>query len=167
MAKKTKKKGAAKKLAKTKTASRPNVSGKDADLLKRLDNRKGVTGGMWKPTNVGDSIVGDVLAMEASEDSKYGKLQLVATIGTPEGAQRVFGNWSMQQGFMNEMVNVGDRIGIQYKGKERVTRKGRPMNCFAVVREGGPGKKLSDVLTELAESDRKVSKKKKTKKRRR
>jgi len=139
-----KKRGAAKKAArkavKTKrtTAIVPNVKGKLSKLLDDVNARHGVTGGMWKGEVVGDTVVGEVLAIKR-EDSKYRDGQLTMVISTDEGTKTVWSNWSMETALLNEGVNVGDVIAIQYKGEVPAGR-GRPMKAYAVVRDGGRGK---------------------------
>lgn len=154
---------AAKARAKGKRTTAETVGSLERDLLKQLDGRKGVTGGIWKPAVIGDTIVGQVLSMRAEKGAKYDNLQVVMVIGTPDGARTVYANWSLQQALINEKVNVGDTIGIRYT--EDVPGRGRPMRAFAVVRKGGAGKKLADVLTEILEADKKGSAKKKKSKR--
>lgn len=133
--------------AKTKRteAVRPTVKGKDADLLKTLDGAQAVTGGMWKGEVVGDSIIGEVLSLKR-EDTQYVDNQVVMILGTPDGAKTVFCNWSLEQGLLNESVNLNDRIGIQFKG-EVAAGRGRPMRTYAVRRAGGKGSKASPILT--------------------
>lgn len=155
-----KKKGKAKSMAKGKKRTTAETVGqKDNDLLKQLDGRKGVTGGMWKPEAIGDTIVGQILSMRA-EKSKFDNMQIVLVIGTPDGARTVYCNWSLQQGLINERVDIGDTVGIRYT--EDVPGRGRPMRAFAVVRKGGKGKakKLAEALTKVLESDKKGKSKK-------
>ena len=132
------------------------IKGKDKDLLKQLDKRQGVKGGMWKPECIGDTIMGQVLSMVAEVSDKFGKTQVKMILGTEDGAQSVYANWSMQQGLISEKVGVGDTIGIQYKAD--VPGRGRPMRAFAVVRKGGKGKMMSEALTKVMEADKKVAK---------
>jgi hypothetical protein len=155
------KKRSAKKVARSKKAKRTTaetVGAVDKDLLKQLDGRKGVTGGMWKPEAIGDTLVGQILSMRA-EKSKFDNMQVVLIVGTPDGARTVYANWSLQQGLINERVDVGDTIGIRYT--EDVPGRGRPMRAFAVVRKGGKGKAktLNEALTKAMESDKKGKRK--------
>lgn len=124
-----------------------------------LDGRKGVTGGMWKPEVIGDTLMGQILSMRA-EKSKFDNMQIVMIVGTPDGARTVYANWSLQQGLINEKVEVGDNIAIRFT--ELVPGRGRPMRAFAVARKGGKGKgkKLNEALTKVMESDRKAKSKK-------
>lgn len=142
---KAKKRGAAKVAARKATAKTkrteaiiPKVAGKLAKLVDAVNDRHGVTGGMWKGEVVGDTVVGEVLAIKR-EDSKYRDGQLTMVLSTEEGTKTVWSNWSMEAALLNEGVNVGDMIAIQYKGDVPAGR-GRPMKTYAVVRDGGKGK---------------------------
>lgn len=134
---KSKAKTVAKKALKAAQRTEPVRPTGAAELLKELDARAGVTGGAWKGVVVGDTIVGELLAVKR-EDSKYRDGQLTLTVATDDGTQTVWANWSMESALLNIGANIGDRIGLQYKG-DVPSGRGRPMKTYAAVREGGRG----------------------------
>ena len=155
-----KSKRSAKSVAQGAKRSQAETTGQvDRDLLKQLAGRKGVTGGMWKAEVIGDTLVGQVLSMRA-EKSKFDNMQIVMIVGTPDGARTVYCNWSLQQGLVQEKVDVGDTIAIRHT--ELVPGRGRPMKAYAVVRKGGKSKakKLNEALTKVLTTDKKGSRKK-------
>jgi hypothetical protein len=136
-----------------------------ADLLAQLDGAK-AAGGTWRAEVPGDTLVGEVLS-DKVEEGKYGE-QRVLVIATTDGAQTVFANASLDRALVAEGVEVGDTVGIQFKGGVSVGR-GRPMKTFAVRRKGGARTGRSKRLSKAVEEARKSreSRKKLDKKRRR
>ena len=81
--------------------------------------------GVWKPTNVGDTVEGTLVAVQPKE----------ATVGSRyhfenNGAQLMVWGGAILDDRM-QYVKVGQKVKITFEGKDK-NKKGQPMNKFKV-----------------------------------
>jgi hypothetical protein len=110
----------------------------DEELIDGLDD-KPISSGTWdyRSAAVGDTILGDVLALELRE-GRYDDAQLYVTLGTADGTRSFFCNGYLKREFAANGVNIGDRVAVQYRGRQKLGKKGKPGHVFAMNRAGGP-----------------------------
>lgn len=99
----------------------------DKALSAALDSADVMGGEFWSPEVKGDTIVGEILLDEMSE-GQYG-VQRVLSLAVGNDVILVSVNQSLARELARQQAKIGNRVGIQFKGKVK-TKAGRDFNTF-------------------------------------
>jgi hypothetical protein len=95
---------------------------------------------LWKPEKPNDAILGTVVGRR-THDGEYGPSEVI-TLESPDGTRRAFfaGSSVLSRQIAEADPQVGDLLGVRYKGIAKNRRTGREYKDFRTVCEHRNGR---------------------------